>query len=58
MSDAPPASDPDLAGKRIDDMAKQVMAMAISQGVDPASVAQRILELNGDGAPLSPSRPR
>jgi len=51
VNDAPPASDADRVGKRIDDLAKQVIAMAISQGVDATSVAQRILELNGGRLP-------
>jgi GntR family transcriptional regulator len=48
VSDAPPASDPDKADRRIEAIARQVMAMAASQGVDPAFVARRILEISGD----------
>jgi GntR family transcriptional regulator len=45
VADHPPPQDPSLEQARIDSLAHQVIATATSQGLNPAAVGQRILEL-------------
>ena len=45
VADHPPARDPQIEQDRIDGFAHQVMASALSQGINPAALGRRLQEL-------------
>jgi GntR family transcriptional regulator len=45
VADHPPKLEAGIQAERIDKLARQSLAMAMSQGVDPSEVARRLLEM-------------
>src|SRR3984957_10208695 len=45
VADAPPAADPPARAAQADTLARQILAMAAGQGVDPRDLAERITAL-------------
>ena len=46
VADAPPAVDPPMRAAQTDTLARQILAMAAGQGVDPLVLAERITALS------------
>ncbi|HEY2708694.1 MAG TPA: GntR family transcriptional regulator [Caulobacteraceae bacterium] len=53
VADAPPIVDPPARAAQTDTLARQVLALAAGQGVDPAVLAERIVALAQPKEPIS-----
>jgi GntR family transcriptional regulator len=53
VADAPPTVDPPARAAQTDTLARQILAMAAGQGVDPLALAERITALAQSKEPIS-----
>jgi GntR family transcriptional regulator len=53
VADAPPAIDADARAAQIENLARQSLAMAQAQGIDPKDLAERILNLASSKGPTT-----